>query len=304
MNLSRTQAGQILQAYDWKVYRGRPHQNGILLETNKGKKQINFWHDRVTFTWSYMWREELARSGYRTVERFLPTRNNRPGFVMDQWIVAATDYYSGISVDHRKHRDHYVLGKVLGRLHKTLEKLKNHRTMKRIESVWKKNNTFEIFDVRPLPQPENKHNFTSGVEARIKKSLELSSKVHLLRKHLPLSHAGFSGDNLIRISRQWYLTGFHNPSLKLLHHDTSHAISHIYQNSEWNLDHVAAFIKGYRTERQLSREEWIYMLSILIYRGETGELGDSGTLNDQKDKWDRLVRWIAGYLERESEVPS
>lgn len=250
----------------------------------------------------------MATSGFRTVERFLLTRAKKPYVNLDKKWVTATDHYAGRHPDYQSRRDMKIVGKCLAVLHQSLfhvqKKREHQQSLDRFRQAMINENSVEnmLRELRGKKKTENLMN----IRRRMKRSLFFYRKVESLIRDLPLSHGTFSAKNLVRISGSWYLYGCHNPKLAPLHHDTYHLIREIYQNSGWNIESVQSFFDGYRREREPAMQEWIYLLSMLIFpsdiwdalREEENRKIDLVPVMEKQAYWDQLTVWVAEQMDQ------
>lgn len=317
--ITRMQAKVIFKNYHWKVYRGKQTKDGFLAETNKGKKQLHLWETKEIVKWSHIWREALAASGYRPVERLVPTKDKQPYLVHDGVIIGASDYVTGKNPDYRREKDCVVLGRILGRLHRVLYQQEEQPDADGIKRWWSHQRRGQptLEDkakqaVKKLENLEENHN-TATLQQRLVRAASLHREVAKASRQFPLTHANFSNKNVIRTARSWYLQGLHNPALAPLHTDTYHVVREIYKQGGWNLNLVSAFFRGYQKERELPHEERVYLLSMLVFPQDVWELirrseDDEGTEGSLKivfraqEKWDQLSSWMAREIDRSKEV--
>ncbi len=250
----------------------------------------------------------MATGGFRTVERFLLTRDKKPYLDLGEKWVTATDHYAGKHPDYTSRRDMKIVGKCLAELHQSLfdvqKKIEKGEGLSRFRQSMI-NDDAVAKKLRELHGKKKTENLMN-LRKRMNRSVYFYKKVASLTRELPLSHETFSAKNLVRISGSWYLYGCYNPNLAPLHHDTYHLVREIYQKSGWNLESVQSFFDGYRREREPAIQEWIYLLSMLIFpsdilnavQEEESRMVDPVPVMEKQAYWDRLTIWIAEQMDQ------
>jgi hypothetical protein len=118
-NLLRT----VIREYNFHVYHTLPITNGYLFETNVGTKYISVWRDKELLNWSFLWREEVAKKGFRTIDRFIRSRDGAPFVQLNkEYIVVQDQFQEKRAVDNPFVRWETV-GRLTGLILKTCQEL-------------------------------------------------------------------------------------------------------------------------------------------------------------------------------------
>jgi hypothetical protein len=124
----------IAEEYNFHVYHTVPVEGGYRIETNVGSKMISVWNNKEDLQWSFLWREELAKRGYRQIDRFIRTRDGAP-FVKnkDEYIVVQ-DIFKGEQIKSNQSEKWAAVGQMMGTLFQAFKDV-SHQAFPQTESL-------------------------------------------------------------------------------------------------------------------------------------------------------------------------
>jgi hypothetical protein len=119
----RTLIQVIDNKYHFHVYHSIPTDNGFYLETNYGPKRVVVWKHEPSLRWSYLWREELAKKGFRQVDRFIGTRDGAPYVKINEEFIVVQDKLFGKELPLNQPQGMSLLGQFVGLLYQTCKEI-------------------------------------------------------------------------------------------------------------------------------------------------------------------------------------
>ncbi|HJV44520.1 MAG TPA: hypothetical protein VJ824_02210 [Bacillota bacterium] len=330
MKVTLEQLKKLLSTYRLKVLRIHPHDHGFLVETNKGIKVVTIWDNGELLKWSNRWREEVAIQGGTGVERFLVNVNKK------KYIRYQGKYYVISSVPEGHHPDVYCndecmkVGELFARYHSALDRIdQGSVTPVSHSQVDEKLFTEATTWIKQLMQSiEQKQEVPTLIDEiiymnlpliydRFRRAFQLWEGIKDSISYLPLSTVSYHLEQMTKNDEGWYIGGGYNQPLAPLHQDTVQLIREVYEKSEWKIEAVGGFLKGYNNQRNLTDSEWVYILMQLAVPWEVWkyftEYSKQGNLSDdqvdlfleainRQKYWDDLTRFVARLIDRKMEA--
>ncbi|MED0736426.1 hypothetical protein [Aneurinibacillus thermoaerophilus] len=267
-----------LEEYPFAFIEVKQEKNDWYVLSDRGKKRITYCTDENLLRWSHHWRECLAASGFRYVERYIATRSGTHWISDDTGCYALSDYWekddSWVRHPFWQMEGYSVLGMLLARIHACsdykIRIVPGRYCTKGILTEAALRNSYRYLDtimqnLYNRKSAEEKwlfYNLSRTVErVRMAEALYVASGVE--HDATPLSFAYMELASLVRWEGVWYITGLHAPVLARRHEDTLSLLEQIWRAG--GADGVQAFLSAYADERRLTVEERNYLLSLLAY---------------------------------------
>ncbi|WP_139490241.1 hypothetical protein [Brevibacillus dissolubilis] len=317
----------ICQRYKARVIRIIPQEDYYLVETNRGPKELRVWPRVDVMRWSYAWREQMARQGFRNVERFIRTRDAKPYVVSGKKGYTMTDHLRKVGPYTPGMEHAHYAGQMIAKMHQAQSSqsfpvasdlLKREQSLA-VEEAKRARHVFEHISETPL-KGEQRHFIASmfpPLLERMERSAELISTTLIPEEYLAVSHREMGRENWGLVEDQLFLRGFYRPTLSIQHRDTATLLRQIYMDTQ-NLSSVDAFLDGYEENKPLSYDEYRLLLAFMAYPQEvwrqienivhpitlTGEAQDESALVQveqairRQQLIDELLQHIAQRAER------
>lgn len=113
----------VQQHYHFHILHHVPLNEELHLQTNCGTKKVVVWTDEQALHWSFLWREEAATGGIRTVDRFIRTKDGAPFVSLGDSYLTVQDlpYGNQLNIHHNTHR--LQASKLLARIYSNFRTL-------------------------------------------------------------------------------------------------------------------------------------------------------------------------------------
>jgi Ser/Thr protein kinase RdoA (MazF antagonist) len=313
----RIDLSEVLQRYKARVIQITPLDGYYLVETNRGPKELRMWPRIDVMRWSFAWREQMARQGYREVERFIRTRDAKPYLVFGKKGFTLTDYLRNANPFLPTPETARQSGRLVARMHAAQQQ--NH--LFQASDFLKQEQLYassELRRARALEQEWGKHDdqvaelFFPMLE-RMERSAELLSSKSVDPEQLAVSHRDLRRDNWGVLNNKLILRGFYRPALSVQQRDIACYLRELFFDHE-DEQLINAFLDGYEEEKPLQYGDYTLMLAFMAYPGDVWkslerymtsvrEQGDASTAEIEQaiarqQLVDRLLRHVAHRAER------
>jgi Ser/Thr protein kinase RdoA (MazF antagonist) len=259
-----------------RVIRIQPQEDFYLLETNRGPKELRVWPRVDVLRWSFMWREQLARQGFRDVERFIRTRDAKPYVVSGRKGYTLTDHVRSWAPLTPTVEQAKLCGQVVASMHlaqssqsapAAVDLLNREQALIAAETE-RVRNLYDSFTSRSrLWQPEDKwvsSQFRPLLE-RMGRGVKLLSPESFDETELAVSHRFMNRGNLGIMKERVFLRGFYSPSLSVQQRDTAHFLRDLLLGGEGaERDRIDAFLDGYEAVKPLTYSDYRLLLAFMI----------------------------------------
>jgi Ser/Thr protein kinase RdoA (MazF antagonist) len=267
----RIDLSEVLQRYKARVIQITPLDDCYLLETNRGPKELRLWPRVDIMRWSFAWREQMVRQGFREVERFIRTRDAKPFLVFGKRGFTLTD--------HLRQKDPYAptaenakqSGRVVARMHlaQQANSLFQGADFLKQEQL---NATSEAKRARAMVEDFGDcDQKTAGLFAplleRMERSAQLLSSRWVDPEQLAVSHRSLHRDNWGLVDDKLFLHGFYRPALSVQQRDVACYLRELFLHQE-NMDLVTAFLDGYEELKPLHYGDYTLILAFMAYPEE------------------------------------
>lgn len=262
---------EIARVYDLHALQAIPSTDGYVLTTNRGLKYVTLWPNQHKAHWAFLFREELAKRGYKSIDRFIRTTQGDPYTPFQNKWMAITDYFTGKPILNEEPYSLKQLGLFVAELYEVLQ---NEQVMNDSRQATSKDQIDSL--------PDRCDRFVYLLEQLVKGDHHLSSAItqqythfaQRLRKVQELSHFGreTTGFAPPLISLCWKksemgLTFFHiqdtlyQPgwqSLALLLQD-------IGRHVQFSNEHLNAFYNSFKHYYPMSEQDELQTLAYLCF---------------------------------------
>lgn len=271
MKVTLDQLKKLVATYKLRVFRVESYENGYLVQTNKGKKLVSIWENAELLRWSNSWREELFKQGHNQVQRFLTNKNKKKYIRYQGKYFALCDFPDGRTIDLKSEEECRTAGETFAKFHLALDRIDQKVTSgssANLSEDYFTNGSTAIKQVMQAIEQKANPNLIDEViysnlpliYKRFRRAHQLWEGIQESISYFPLSLNQFHLNQLIHQGKEWFIHGGMNQALSTIHQDTVHLIRDIYQESDWNLQSVTAFLDGYNQQRKLTDHELIYIL--------------------------------------------
>nr|WP_206529481.1 phosphotransferase [Brevibacillus sp. SYP-B805] len=270
---------QVCQRYKVRVIQITPHDDYYLLETNRGPKELRMWPRIDVMRWSFAWREQLARAGFREVERFIRTRDSKPFVVVGRKGFTMTDHLRGAEPFEPSPVHAETCGRMVGKMHEAQQA--NH--LLDAAELLKKEQGFAVAEAKRARRLKKefvlRHAFLSERDRwvaslfpplleRMERSAELLTGTHADADSLAVSHRHMGKENWALVNDKVMLRGFFRPGLSVQLRDVAGYLKQLYADTE-DTQRIDAFLDGYMAEKQLGYEDYKMLLAFMAFPHET-----------------------------------
>ncbi|QOT01128.1 hypothetical protein JNUCC42_10990 [Brevibacterium sp. JNUCC-42] len=267
----------ICKRYKIRTIKITPKTDYYLIQTNRGTKEMRVWPRVDYMRWSFGWREQMARQGFRNVERFIRTKDSKPYVVSNKKGYSLTDHYSAAEPIAYTIDNMMECGRMIARMHQAqqaqatqiggelLKREQSHAQevmvqTKKILEQWERESN--------LKQRRSRwSSLFSSILERMERSAVLIKSVSLPEEILAASHKELTRKNWVMVDNKLFLRGFYKTSLTIQHKDTASFLQEIALDGG-DPALVDAFLDGYEEEKTLSYEEFRLLLSFMVYPQE------------------------------------
>lgn len=266
---------QICGRYKARIFQIKPVADYYLVETNRGTKELREWPRVDVLRWSFAWREQMARQGFRDVERFLRTRDAKPYVVQGRNGYTLTDHLRTheefLPVNHQLSE----CGKIIARMHQAqlnqrltiaYELFNKEVALLGLEEKRARELHQELGNQKDsLTEPEEwvASQFAPLLE-RMSKSLKLLEGAIADESLLAVSQRYLGTENFCLVDGRLFLKGFYRPVLSIQHRDTADFIRQIYL-STGSLDAVGKVLDGYEQHKQIGFQDYLLLLAFILF---------------------------------------
>ncbi len=269
---------QVCQRYKARIIRIIPKDGYYLLETNRGTKELRIWPRIDVMRWSHAWREQLARQGFRGVERFIRTRDSKPYVVLAKKGFTLTDHVPNAEPFLPSVEQASTCGNVIAMMHlaqqsntilPAVEVLNNEQEGAFAEVKRARHLLQEFISYRPHFTATDKWIaglFPPLIE-RLGRSAELLATAQPEDEWINVSHRELAIENWEGKNQSLFLHGFYQPVLSIQQRDTASFLKELYSKSD-DFARVDAFLDSYEAVKPLRYEEYVLLVGFLAYPEE------------------------------------
>lgn len=245
--------------------------------TNKGNKRFLHYKSQQQLALSHGWREYCSDNGYRGVERFLVTKDQKRWIENEDGMYTLSDFWEqrGWPDEKKKRMDGYsLLGSMLGCIHTYFEEIDGNKFMElRKTGILSRIRFQHLYDFFGKISGDLEKKLPEKTGRIIKENLpSIAERVHRAdlfhNRSLNMdvfSYPEINLESFVNCENRWYLTGLHSPIIVPIHEDTFSLLHQIFLQENGELKGVESFFSGYLTERELSRKEWDSIFAMAIF---------------------------------------
>lgn len=316
---------EICGRYKVRVIQLKPVDDYYLLETNRGTKELRTWPRIDVMRWSFSWREQVARQGYRDVERFIRTRDAKPYVINNKTGYTLTDHVRPNNPFLPSLDQLETCGEIVARMHQAQL---SQRLAVAYELFNKECAVMSLEEKRAVEyQRELAEQYASLSEMdewvasqfapllqRMRRSLQILENAIEDETQLAVSHRTMHSHNFGQMDERMVLKGFYRPILSIQQRDAATFVRELYLATA-NLEVIDSFLNGYDEQKNYSYQDYLLLLGFLAFptepwksieqyfshprhvRNESVALAVSKTLQDQQTI-DTLLQHIAVRAER------
>jgi Ser/Thr protein kinase RdoA (MazF antagonist) len=264
--------GEVCRRYRLRVIHMQPLARSVLVETNRGTKELRAWPRLDILRWSHAWREQMAKSGHRNVERFIRTRDGKPYVVLGRTGYTLTDYARNAKPAPFNRDTAYEIGRLVGTMHLAQESC----PFPQVQDVFHREQDHIREQIRLTREWENQEWENGDVpnEAWLRTQLPLVRErmekaaafltTRVREDGLSASHDTLRPENVSDTGRGIRLGGLFPRHVSVQQRDTAHYLRHQY------LQHadpvcVHQFLDGYEEVKPLKTDDYVLLLAYLMY---------------------------------------
>lgn len=324
MNLS-TLLQTITKEYHFHVYHTTPLEHGFRLETNVGSKYAFIWNQKEQLQRSFYWKEEVAKKGFRQIDRFIRTRDGAPFVQINKEYLVIQDAFDGEEMAYGSAEVWERVGQICGMIYIAC--------VESSSSFQNEQQNLPTDRDQPLPLSlVNLEDLTLMKRKLLAQDNMFTHLVHLHWKELEkrwkhaqaierASHAKNSFllfyptlhlEQWVMLERGLALQSKNCPLLQGLQ-GISEFMQEAFLQPEVGLEQVEAFLTGFESTSQASLEEHYLIMAHMIYprtfmRILGAYLAGMGTIEESVEKWmdecekqeklDQLYVWFAERIDR------
>lgn len=268
---------EILRHYDLRVGSIESYSLFHLLKTNRGPKILKVWDNIDKLSDTFHFKELLAKSGFRKIDRFIRTKDHSPYVVTNNIGYSLSDVIDGMSPSLERKIDMEIIGKTLAEFHLAMSKVKPdkpfvpwsthfERGLKQFKTIEtnlmaKKNKS--TFD-KILLEDMEKHQVQIKHSIQIAKNAEektIKNRIEPIWCHGNMSNQSFKIDEY----GEGWITDFNVPVVDFPSYDLAKLASRIYMKSNYNIELVKAIIDHYQEKIPLVLEDKLWILTYLAF---------------------------------------
>jgi|GEM_PF-2947053 len=248
-----------------------------LLKTDRGTKVLTVWNDLETLKNSYRFKESLAKSGFRKINRFIKTKDYAP-YVENQGIgYSLTDLVNGMTPTATRSQDIDLIGSTLAEFHTALENSQPDQPfelwsrhfnqglehLKKVEKELNEKTNKQPLDIKLLKDMP-KH------LEQVKQSILMAKKVEKNAFKNGLNVKWCHGNPQISSFRvdeygEGWLIDLTVPVVDVPAYDLAKLIIRIYKKSGYNHQLMQGLLENYQKAKQLTIEDKLWLLTYIAY---------------------------------------
>lgn len=322
--MDKIDLSEVCRQYRVRVIRATPLDDFVLLETNRGPKELRIWPRVDVMRWSFAWRERLARQGFRGLERFIRTRDAKPFVIVGKRGVTMTDHLRHIEACRPGEELAFQCGRVIGMMHAVqqessllsgAEYLQQERL--KAEAEWNRARAMAESYRKGIGRESGRRRWVGELMGpllqRMERSATMLSHPGINPDTISVSHRYLTRDNWGTVNEKLYLTGFFRPALSVQLRDVAGYLRELYL-THGELGQIDSFLDGYGEEKPLSYGDYTLLLAMMarpreIWRsisafvekavqGERVPTTEIERALDSQQMIDLLLRHIADRAER------
>jgi hypothetical protein len=311
--------------YHFHVYHSIPTENGYYLETNYGTKRVMVWKHEPCLRWSYLWREELAKKGFRQVDRFIGTRDGAPYVKVNEEYIVVQDKLLGKELSLNQLQSFSLLGQFAGLLFQTFKEITQREYQHKKDQLYFNNMMSGPLDednVKTLKREivTNKQSMFTRLVTEHWKSLEKRWKQSLALQRLEqistVSLPRIDPKQLIQLEQGCFSFSSDDQDVSHGYQSIAKLMQDLYIEQRAPLNHVERFYADFEQVCRPSLQEQCNLLSYLIYPKAFFEIVNKylyhGFSSDEcvqvwmdlcqkQERLDQLHQWFAERLDRARE---
>jgi Ser/Thr protein kinase RdoA (MazF antagonist) len=260
---------EICQQYRARVIRITPLEDFYLLETNRGPKELRVWPQVDVMRWSFAWRERLARQGFRSLERFIRTREAKPFVIVGKRGVTLTDHLRQIEALQPDKETALQAGRVVGMMHAAQREssllsgadyLKKEK--QKAESDWNRAKAMFASYSKSKTGERWVADLMPSLLQRMERSHTMLSHPSISAEDVSVSHRDLTLDNWGLFNDKLHIRGFFRPSLSVQLRDVANYLRELYLKSG-DTSQVDSFLDGYQEKKPLTYGEYTLLLAFM-----------------------------------------
>jgi hypothetical protein len=300
------------------VYHSIPTDNGFYLETNYGPKRVVVWKYEPCLRWSYLWREELAKKGFRQVDRFIGTRDGAPYVKINEEFIVVQDKLFGKELTLNQLQSMFLLGQFVGLLFQTFKEITQRE-------LYFSNVVIESLDEEDVKKLKravvtNKQSIFTHLVTQHWKLLEKRWKQSLALLRLGqssiVSLPNIDPKQLTQLQQGCFSFSSNEQQITYGFQGIAELMQSLYIEEKVDLNHVESFYDHFEQVYQPSLNDQFNVLSYLIYPKAFFEIvnkylhhGFSSNecvqlwmdLCQKQERLDQLHQWFAERLDQARE---
>ncbi|GAB7388683.1 hypothetical protein BSNK01_25210 [Bacillaceae bacterium] len=269
MNGLQESLREVLPRYSLRVFHIRPLLTGWEIETDRGRKRLEMWPDKEQLEWSFAWREGVAKNGFRSVERFIRTKEGMPYVWAESRGFALVDHVSGTAPNPTDRNDCRRMGNILAMLHQAMEECPAPATASGVRQV-QRMETEIAFMREILKRPESIPHWAARNGRPL---LERMQRAHRFLAGMsegengtfPASVSAFTPVNMAKGADFWYVHGFRPSCAAPRYQDMAQLLKCVYLESGRDDGAVKAVLAGYAERRPFLLSDVKKLLAYLLY---------------------------------------
>jgi hypothetical protein len=321
----RTLIEVIDNKYHFHVYHSIPTDNGFYLETNYGPKRVVVWKHEPCLRWSYLWREELAKKGFRQVDRFIGTRDGAPYVKINEEFIVVQDKLFGKEISLNQPQSMSLLGQFVGLLYQTFKEITQREYKHNKDQLYFNNAVIESLDEEKIKTLKraivtNKQSVFTRLVTEHWKSIEKrwkqSSTLQRLGQSSIVSLPRIEPKQLVQLEQGCFSFSSNEQHVAYGFQGIAELMQVLYLEEKVALNHVERFYDHFEQVCQPSLNEHFNVLSYLIYPKAFFEIVNKyihhGFSSDEclqvwmdlcqkQERLDQLHQWFAERLDRARE---
>ncbi|TCS83460.1 hypothetical protein [Tepidibacillus fermentans] len=268
---------RIKENYDLNIEKWDHYQGSYKLYTNRGIKLVKVWNDNETLSSAFHLREQLAYSGFRTIDRFIRTTSGEPYILNGDEYMVITDWIDGRIPQVTNKDDLKRVSKQIAKLHIGLAKI-------RVDQDWEPWSKQFDHGLQHLHQIKDKiitkgkkNSFDEAILThidsqieQIKQSILMADKVeknHFRSGRIPQWCHGNLDLKWFRIDQfdvPW-LIHFGIPVYDIPAYDVAKFLVHLYLKANYQEEPVFQFLNTYQEFIPLEKEEKLWILTYITF---------------------------------------